>query len=96
MSTLEKNGKRPKTGGRTVGTRNKKTAAVLEAIEKSGMTPLDYMLSVMRNENNDPRERLNAAMGAAPYVHAKLASVEVSGPNKGPIVVAASTLDEML
>ena len=32
-----------------------------------GMTPLDYMLSIMRDENEDKRERLDAAKAAAPY-----------------------------
>ena len=31
------------------------------------MTTLDYMLSIMRDENEDKRERLDAAKAAAPY-----------------------------
>jgi hypothetical protein len=34
------------------------------------------MLSVMRDEGNDKATRLDAANKAAPYVHAKLASVD--------------------
>ena len=40
--------------------------------------PLEYMLSVMRNTNEDPDVRLDAAKASAPYVHAKLASIEVN------------------
>jgi hypothetical protein len=39
-----------KTGGRKKGAPNKATAAKAAAIEASGLTPLDYMLSVMRDE----------------------------------------------
>ena len=42
------------------------------------MTPLDYMISVMRNENNDPRARLEAAHHAAPYVHSKLSTTDLT------------------
>jgi hypothetical protein len=50
-----------------------------------GLTPLDYLLSIMRDENEDKRERLDAAKAAAPYCHARLSSTELSGPDKGPI-----------
>jgi hypothetical protein len=50
-----------------------------------GITPLDYLLSIMRDESEDKRERLDAAKAAAPYCHARLASTELSGPNGGPI-----------
>jgi hypothetical protein len=35
--------------GRPVGSRNKRTRAVLEAAEAGGELPLDYMLRVMRD-----------------------------------------------
>lgn len=66
-------------GGRQKGTPNKATAAKAEAIAASGLTPLDYMLSVMRNEQNTTDIRLDAANKAAPFVHPKLAAVEHSG-----------------
>jgi hypothetical protein len=42
--------------GRPKGARNKKTLALIAAIEASGLTPLDYMLAVMRNPE-EPVER---------------------------------------
>lgn len=82
--TKTKGGPRPGSG-RKKGSPNKRTAEQVKAVEESGLTPLDYMLSVMRNTESEPRERLNAASMAAPYVHAKLSSVELSGPGGGPI-----------
>ena len=42
----------------------------------SGLTPLDFMLSVMRDEQADTATRLDAARAAAPYVHPRLAAIE--------------------
>ncbi len=69
----------PKTGGRKPGIPNKATAAKAAEIAASGLTPLDYMLNRMRNEQLDEPERFEAAKAAAPYVHAKLAAVEHKG-----------------
>ena len=41
-------------------------------------TPLEYLVSVYTNESNTLRERLDAAKAAAPYVHPRLSTVEVS------------------
>jgi hypothetical protein len=71
-----------KTGGRAKGVPNIKTVAKIEAIEASGLTPLDYMLSVLRNEANDHTLRIDAAKAAAPYVHPRLANVEHKGDVK--------------
>ena len=79
-----KGGKR-EGAGRKPGSRNKKTLATVAAIEASGLTPLDYMLRVMRNRRTPPAIRLDAAKSAAPYVHARLASLEVSGNTEHPL-----------
>lgn len=71
-------------GGRAKGTPNRKTAETVAAIEESGLTPLDYMLSVLRDANNDVLLRLDAANKAAPYVHAKLSSVDVGNKDEKP------------
>ena len=75
----------PKSGGRSPGTPNRKTAETQKAVEESGLTPLQYMLSVMRNDNEEGQRRLAAAQAAAPYVHAKLSSVELTGEGGGPV-----------
>lgn len=68
-----------KTGGRTKGVPNKATAAKAEAVAASGLTPLDYMLAVMRDETIASDRRDDMAKASAPYVHPKLAAVEHSG-----------------
>lgn len=37
----------------------------------SALTPLDFLLQVMRDKSQDDRMRMQAAQLAAPYVHAK-------------------------
>lgn len=76
-----------KTGGRQRGSRNHRTEAQAVAIEKSGLTPLDYMLTVLRDPDTDAEQRLDAAKAAAPYVHARLTSIEMGGKGGGPLVV---------
>src|SRR5947207_7376780 len=71
----------PKTGGRKEGTPNKATAAREAEIRAAGVTPLEFMLGVMRDDNKAVELRLEAAAKAAPYVHPRLASVAVG--NKG-------------
>lgn len=79
-----KGGKRP-GAGRKPGVPNKRTQETQQAIEQSGLTPLEYMLAVMRDECQEPRIRINAAISAAPYVHAKLSSIVAQVEHKGDI-----------
>jgi len=65
-----------KTGGRKKGVPNKATAAKQAEIAASGLTPLEFMLDVMRDEDNEQSVRLDAAKAAAPYVHPKLANID--------------------
>lgn len=76
---------REKTGGRRKGTPNRATARREKEIAKSGVTPLEYMLKVMRNPKASDDRRDDMAKAAAPYVHPKLASMQHTGRNGGPI-----------
>jgi hypothetical protein len=67
-------------GGRQRGTPNRATAAKAAAVAASGLTPLDFLLSVLRDETAPRAERMEAAARAAPYVHPRLAAIEHSGP----------------
>lgn len=70
---------RQKTGGRQKGVANKKTQELVNAVIETGITPLDYLLKVMRDAKADLLVRLDAAKAAAPYVHPKLSSIEIAG-----------------
>ena len=62
--------------GRPKGSKNKKTAKTVAKIEASGLTPLDYMMSVLRDTEAEASARMDAAKAAAPYVHPKLSQIE--------------------
>ena len=87
MSSNKIEESRKKTGGRKAGVPNKKSAAIIRKIEESGLTPLDYMLQVMRDESTEPESlRLDAAKSAAPYCHARLTAVELTGKDGKDLV----------
>lgn len=81
-----------KGAGRPAGAATKRTREIADRAAESGLTPLDYMLQVMRNECNDMPVRLDAAKSAAPYIHAKLANVQVTGKDGGPVQVESFRL----
>lgn len=70
-------GQRP-GAGRKPGAINKASAKAREKAEATGIMPLDFMLSIMRDEQADRAERLDMAKAAAPYVHAKLSAVDAN------------------
>ena len=75
--------------GRKPGSRNRRTVEQEAAITESGVTPLEFLTEVFRNEENALDTRIDAAKAAAPYCHAKLSSVEMSGPEGGPVEFAS-------
>jgi len=83
----------PKTGGRQKSGVDKiKREAILAA---QGITPLDYMMMLVRNETEEKAVRLDAAKAAAPYVHARLQAVTLGGDPENPIKLDnRSELDE--
>src|SRR5271156_3462652 len=91
-----------KTGGRQKGARNLATAEARAAAEATGILPLDYMLSVMRDANADDKRRDAMATAAAPYLHSKLLrqcsamrhrfDQDCNGQSPNMITTAASTL----
>ena len=71
-----------KTGGRQKGARNRATAEARAAAEATGILPLDYMLSVMRDAKAESKRRDAMAMAAAPYLHPKVSPVEAAKPER--------------
>jgi hypothetical protein len=68
-----------KTGGRKKGTPNKRRAALDAVADKavlSGLTPLEFMLQIMRNPDQDLAFRAEMAKAAAPYIHQKLIAAD--------------------
>jgi hypothetical protein len=70
-----------KNMGRPKGSLDMRSRNVRQAIQMTGMTPLEYMLEVMRDENEERPLRLQAANNAAKFCHPALAQtqLEVTG-----------------
>lgn len=84
----------PRGGARTGAGRKpsaltKRTREIAEQAVEGGITPLDYMLERLRDENASPDDRFEAAKAAAPYIHPRLAAIEAN-------VNATVTLGDML
>lgn len=74
--------------GRKAGSATKKTREIADRALAEGISPLEFMLAVMRNDSthDDPRVqvqreamRFEAAKAAAPYIHPRLQAIEHSG-----------------
>jgi hypothetical protein len=62
--------------GRKAGAATTRTRAIADAATADGITPLEYMLRVLRDEGQDTERRDDMAKAAAPYVHPRLNSIE--------------------
>lgn len=62
--------------GRRAGVPNKANAEREARIAAEGITPLDYMLQVMRDDQQPTDRRDDMAKAAASYVHPRLSNIE--------------------
>ena len=79
----------------TTSSATQKTREIADKAAASGITPLEFMLEIMRSEApsiNDPKAqiahqtmRFEAAKAAAPYIHPRLAAIEHTGADGGAI-----------
>lgn len=84
-----------KGAGRPRGAASKRTRAVADRESEKGLTPLEVMLKAMRQHASakDWDAAASIAKDAAPYMHAKLASVQHTGRGGGPIQTQSITVD---
>ena len=71
--------------GRPKGGANRVSKEAVDQARASGKMPLDYLLEIMRDTTADDARRIDCAKAAAPYLHAKLASIEISGDPDKPL-----------
>ena len=72
---MSRGGKR-QGAGRKPGATTTKTREIADKAAAGGITPLEFMLSVLRDESAPTDARFEAAKQAAPYIHPKLSSIE--------------------
>ena len=68
--------------GRKAGAVITKSREVADKLVAEGLTPLDYLVGVMRQTMEYHETRFEAAKAAAPYMHARLAAVEMNATIK--------------
>lgn len=73
--------------GRPKGAATKRSREIADRAAKEGLTPLEVMLTAMRKHAKEDRwdEAASIAKDAAPYMHPRLASMQHTGRNGGPI-----------
>lgn len=80
---MARGGVRP-GAGRKQGSAIKLDQAVRKAVLESDQeSPLDFLLRIMRTSEDEARQ-VDAAKAAAPYVHARLSSVDVGNKDEKP------------
>ena len=81
--------------GRPQGAATKRTREVANAAAANGLTPLEYMLRLMRDEKVEQSVRLDAAKSAAPFVHPRLSATTIRGDANEPLMLGLSSADEL-
>ncbi len=80
--------------GRKPRTITQNTCGIAKPFVAQGLMPLDYMLSIMRDETADAPRRDEMAKAAAPYIHPRLATIEQRPPT-GKIPPLAERIAEL-
>lgn len=86
--------------GRPAGAATKKTREAADAAAADGITPLEYMLKVLRDEGQPDERRMWAAEKAAPFMHPRLNAVDHSSrdgtmsPQPSTIIIEAAPFDD--
>jgi hypothetical protein len=71
--------------GTVQGLPHRSQAELVARVAASGLTPLEYLLDILRDPNQPKIRRDWAAERCAPYCHSRLASVVHTGKGGGPI-----------
>jgi hypothetical protein len=73
--------------GRKPGSLNSRTRAIAEKCIAEGTTPLEVLIAAMTEayQAKDYESACKYAKDAAPYIHPRLANVELSGDSENPI-----------
>lgn len=81
---MARGGKR-EGAGRKPGSANKLSREIADKAAEEGITPLEYMLQVLRDPDCDESRRDDMAKAAAPYMHPRLQTTTLKGDEAKPI-----------
>ncbi len=63
--------------GRPQGARNIRSEETAKEIAASGLTPLQYLMDIVRDDAAPRKDRIECARAAAPFCHARLSAIEM-------------------
>ncbi len=63
--------------GRPPGARNIRSEETARQIQESGLTPLQFLMDIVRDEDAPRKDRIECAKSAAPFCHARLSSIDM-------------------
>jgi hypothetical protein len=96
---LSVGGARP-GAGRPAGSINRRNSEVVAAALAEGVTPLEYMLDIMRDADAEPGRRDWAAEKLAPYLHSRPAQLErtvgIALPDTSTVAGVDKALDAII
>jgi len=94
VAESKRGGARP-GAGRKPGSATRKTREIADKAAQQGKTPLEVMLEAMIDayKEGGAVAAFPFAKDAAPYLHAKMAAVEVTGKDGGPIQTQSAAPD---
>ncbi|MGA7415142.1 MAG: hypothetical protein WBW33_32020 [Bryobacteraceae bacterium] len=82
-----------KTGGRTVGTPNRKTREVAELLESLGCDPIEGMVRIAMDQANSPELRGKMYSDLSRYVYPQRKAIEHSGVGVAPLTITVKRED---
>jgi hypothetical protein len=86
---------KPPGSGRKAGTSNKVSKEVAERLAELGCDPIEGMAMLALDPKNPPELRGRMFAELAQYCYNKRKSMEVCGPNGGPIQAHLLTLEDL-
>lgn len=72
----------PRFGGRKPGTKNKIIEARESALLRSGLSPLDFLITTFRNEAEPTSVRVDAARTVCQFIYPRLSSLDFECPQR--------------
>lgn len=82
--------------GRPAGSPNRRSVEVVAEALSAGISPVEYMLTIMRDAEASPKDRAWAAEKSAPYVHPRPAPMERTVSIDLPDTSTAEGIDKAL
>ena len=76
-----------KTGGRAIGSPNKRTLEAMQKLDELGCDPIEGMARIAMDESNSIELRAKMLAELAPYIYPKRKTMDISSNNDGLTII---------